>query len=119
MMAGANAFLPKPVDLDQLLALIASLLNLTWTYGLMHVVSPEERDEEVPLVAPPQQEMEVLYRLARMGNMQDILRRANYLAELDERYRPFANQLRQSARDYQSKAIFNLVTRYMKREEVP
>ena len=60
------------------------------------------------LTLPPQAEIDDLYRLARMGNMQDILRWASDLDDLDERYRPFTNQLRVLAKGYQSKAILNL-----------
>ena len=66
-----------------------------------------------PLVLPPPNEMKILHRLARLGNMQDILQRAAYLVELDERYRPFANQLSLLAKGYRSKAILSLVQRHM------
>jgi hypothetical protein len=106
-----NAFLPKPLFLDALLTQIASLLTLTWTCELPGP-SPEQ-DEAGPLVVPPKQEMEMLLRLARIGNMQDILQRATYLSELDEHYRPFANQLRVLAKGYQSKAILSLIERHL------
>ena len=65
------------------------------------------------MVIPPQQEMEVLHHLARLGNMQSISERANYLVELEERYRPFASQLRSLAKNYQSKAVLSLVERHL------
>jgi CheY-like chemotaxis protein len=113
--AGMNAFLPKPIFLDALLTRIASLLTLTWT---CEVPKPSAEQEEAgPLVAPPEQEMETLHQLARIGNMQDILQRATYLSELDERYLPFANQLRVLANGYQSKAILSLIERHLARNE--
>jgi hypothetical protein len=60
--------------------------------------------------------MEKLHHLAQMGNMQDIVCEASRIAELDERYRAFANQLRTLASAYQSKAVLRLVERYMHRE---
>jgi hypothetical protein len=65
------------------------------------------------LIAPPAQELERLHQLARLGNMRDIAQWAERVAELDERYRPFADQLRLMAKGYQSKAILALVERYM------
>jgi len=41
--------------------------------------------------------------------MRDIIRHAAHLEELDQRYRPFAAQLRVLAQGYQSKAILDLV----------
>ena len=90
-----------------------------WTDDLVQAAPSGEDSEIAPLVAPPQQEMEDLYRLAQLGNMKEILQQADYLDELDESYRPFASQLRQLAKGYQSKAISSLVTRYLKKKEVP
>ncbi|WP_143133190.1 hypothetical protein [Pseudoduganella namucuonensis] len=64
------------------------------------------------LVVPPNEQIEALYRLARLGNMEDVLRWSNRLDALDERYWPFADQLRALAKGYQSKAILNFAKRY-------
>lgn len=53
--------------------------------------------------------MEVLLRLAKLGSMQGILQHASRLSDMDERYGPFASQLRVLAMGYQSKAILALV----------
>ncbi len=115
--AGVSAFLPKPIDFGRLLAQIATLLKLDWTYDFSETAPSPEDEEGEQLVAPPEQEMEKLYRLARLGNMQDILQWANSLTERDERYRPFATQLCQLAKGYQSKAILRLVERHLTRKE--
>ncbi|MBI3144697.1 MAG: response regulator, partial [Pseudogulbenkiania sp.] len=112
LAAGANAFLPKPIDLGRLLSQISLLLTLDWTY-----TTPETRAAQAgPLVVPPAQEIEILHHLARLGNMRDILQRASHLAELDERYRPFAGQLSRLAQGYQSKAILSLVEQFLERK---
>jgi DNA-binding response OmpR family regulator len=112
LAAGVNAFVRKPIDLEELLTQIATLLKLHWTYEPKAV--PSAKVEAVgPLVAPPARELEHLYRLARLGNMRDIAQWAQQVAELDERYRPFADQLRLMAKGYQSKAILTLVERYL------
>jgi hypothetical protein len=51
----------------------------------------------------------VLQRLALAGNMRDIRDYAAHIAQLDERYRPFAARLQMLAKDYQSKAIVSLI----------
>ena len=115
LTAGANAFLSKPIDLGQLLTQIGSLLKLSWTYELPQQETAPEQATAGPLVEPPAQDMEVLYRLARLGNMREIAQWATQLAERDERYRPFTNQLCQLANSYQSKAILNFVKRCLER----
>lgn len=116
LAAGVNAFLPKPIDSDRLLRQIAVLLKLNLTYEVARASPSLEYQRVEPLVAPPAQEMEVLYRLALAGNMRNISREAIRLSKLDERYRSFADQLRRLAQGYQSKAILRLVERYLKRE---
>ena len=116
--AGANAFLPKPIDLNALLGQIALMLQLDWTYALpREKPSPESETTEL-LVMPPAEEMEILHHLAKLGNMQAILQRAAYLAELDERYGQLASQLSLLAKSYQSKTILNLVEQWLKKNQV-
>ncbi|HEV2611771.1 MAG TPA: AAA family ATPase [Noviherbaspirillum sp.] len=109
LAAGAHVFLPKPLETDKLLAQIARLLRLEWTYDAAQAASPPE---EEAIVAPPADEMEVLYRLARLGNMHEIAVQADRLDELDECYRPFASRLRSLAINYQSQAVLLLVEKY-------
>lgn len=68
------------------------------------------------LVAPPQDEIAILYQMALVGNMRNIRQRAAYLAALDARYGPFADKLRQLTIGYQSQAILDLVEKYAERK---
>ena len=106
LAAGMNAFLPKPLDADKLLEQMARLLRLEWSYGATRAEAPSESG---PIVVPSADEMEVLHQLAKRGNMHEIIAQADRLAQLDERYRPFANQLSSLAKGYQSKAVLRLV----------
>ena len=111
LAAGMNAFLPKPLDADKLLDRMGRLLGLEWTYRA--AAAPVEASA---LVAPPAEEMDVLYQLARLGNMQEIMAHAGRLASQDERYRPFADRLIALAKGYQSKAVLRLVEGYLQRD---
>jgi len=108
LAAGMNAFLPKPLDADKLLDRMGRLLGLEWTYRAAQAPA-----EASAMVAPPAEEMDMLYRLARLGNMQEIIAQAGRLVSLDERYRPFAERLISLAKGYQSKAVLRLVEGYM------
>jgi len=110
--AGMSAFLSKPLDVDKLLEQMGRLLQLEWIYAAEEQPSAE-LETIGPIVAPPAEEMEVLHHLARLGNMQRIVEQANHLVQLDERYRPFANQLRSLAKNYASKALLNLVEQHL------
>jgi len=115
LRAGANTFLPKPLNLSQLLSEMRSLLNLTWMEAQPTAPLAPEQQALGELVVPPKKEMEDLHDLARRGNMQEILRWAGYVSGLDERYRPFAEQLSQLARNYRSKAVLSLVEQHMEK----
>ncbi|GAB3630507.1 hypothetical protein GCM10027419_53640 [Pandoraea terrae] len=115
LAAGANAFQPKPIDMDRLLSQIAMLLKLDWTYDVPMAEPSARAQTNGPLVAPPQQEMEILHRLALLGSMRDIAQRAAHLPALGEQYRPFADQLSALAKAYQSKAILNLIEQFLER----
>jgi CheY-like chemotaxis protein len=117
LAAGMNAFLPKPVDFGKLLPQIAALLQLKWRYELLQA-GPSQQEEDELLIVLPEKEMETLHYLARMGKMQEIACQANRIAELDERYQAFANQLRTLASEYQSKAVLRLVERHIHRMHI-
>lgn len=111
--AGADAFLPKPIDNDLLLKTIGDLLSLTWITTTVRTAAPVDAEpwKDADFIVPPHDEIETLYQLARVGNMQSLCTRADYLSNLDTRYAPFAQQLRTLAESYQSKAILALVER--------
>jgi CheY-like chemotaxis protein len=109
--SGANAFIAKPVDFDILLDTIGAQLQLTWieASGQDRAETGEEAED---LVIPPAQEIAILYQLARIGNMQKISERADYLHTLDPAYAPFAKRLHALAQGYHSKALTAFVARY-------
>ncbi len=61
------------------------------------------------LVSPPSNEMDILYELAIVGDMQGIQERANGLKQLDELYIPFANKLHDLARNFEEQAVLALI----------
>jgi CheY-like chemotaxis protein len=113
LAAGADAFLPKPIDLNGLLAQICRLLELQWTCELRESAPAPRHGGPEPLVAPPAQELAVLHHLALLGNMRDIAQHAAHLSELDGRYGAFADELKLLAKGYQSKAILRLVEQHL------
>jgi signal transduction histidine kinase/CheY-like chemotaxis protein len=112
LSAGADAFVAKPIHLDTLLTKIAAQLSLTWTYASLGepLVQPTAI---MPCPAVPSHEMQNLHRLARQGNMREIVLWAERIATLDERYSAFAAELRSLAKNYRTKAIVQFVERHL------
>jgi signal transduction histidine kinase/CheY-like chemotaxis protein len=117
--AGVNEFLAKPVDHDALLRAIGSLLSLQWTFGKPAQEAGTGVEEGADIVAPPAQEIETLWQLARIGSMREIRERASYLRALDPAYAPFAARLETLAQGYHSKELAAFVARYRTEDAVP
>jgi signal transduction histidine kinase/CheY-like chemotaxis protein len=105
---GADGFVAKPVDFEQLLPEIARVLGLTW---IRSDASVPAAPDAAPLVPPPADELAALVQLARIGNMRSIRERAARLETLDERLRPLAERLRKLAEAFESTAITELLDR--------
>lgn len=92
LAAGGNDFLAKPVRVEELYQLLAKHLQLNWIYA------QEQPVESVPppsdrLVIPSHLELSNLLECAKRGQMKGIQAELEQLAQLDEKYQPFVNQL--------------------------
>lgn len=116
--AGANEFLPKPVDLNGLVHEIGRLLHLTWVPGESPPPAQPFLPSDASLIAPPAAEVEVLYRLAQSGNMRRIRAHADRIESLGARYGALARHLRSLAEQYQSRAILDLAAGFMKLQKL-
>jgi CheY-like chemotaxis protein len=112
LTAGADAFVAKPIHLDTLLTQIAGLLKLTWTYAPLGEALVEPT-AVTPCLAVPSHEMANLHRLARQGNMREIMLWAERITMLDERYSAFAAELRTLAKNYRTKALVQFVEQHL------
>jgi len=113
--AGATDFMTKPLDQDHMLQRIGVHLHLEWVYETPVPQSVSISQEEEPMMVPPYEEMLSVHQLALAGSMRDIREHAARLADSNDQYRRFANKLSSLAKEYQSKAILNLVEQYMDR----
>jgi signal transduction histidine kinase/DNA-binding NarL/FixJ family response regulator len=107
---GADAFISKPINFDELLTLIQSCLHLSWRY--------QEDDAPAPaapstLIIPPQDEIVAVHQMALRGSMRDIRKWCQQMGQKDEQYRAFTDKLDALASDYQSKAILTLIEQYL------
>ena len=107
-VAGADAFLPKPVELEGLLSLLAQYLDLKWQYK--SAVTPEKIKLEIEhRITPPVDILERLLNLARFGDMDQIQTEALALANQNRQYAPFAGRLVDLAKRFEDKKITILI----------
>ena len=96
LQVGGNDFIPKPVQVNELLHKLQKYLELEWIYEETRKPKPaeESQDRKITLpkseiqngkwVTPPPEEMELLFELAMRGNLKGILRQTTKLEQMDE-----------------------------------
>ncbi len=111
--AGSNAFVRKPVKVDDLFAQLRRFLGLEWVYADSDLPDSaqlgEDADVTMPMIPPSSDELATLSRLVVVGDVRGILQRADALEQLDGCFKPFAVELRRLAKGFQIDRIRDLV----------
>jgi len=97
---GSNAFLPKPISIETLFEQLQQLLNLTWDYG----ESKTETAEPTPaaqMIFPPVAELQKLYELSLMGDIDELEQQIALLAGSEAKLKPFATKILAFLNKYQ------------------
>lgn len=117
--AFANAcddFIEKPISIDSLLEKMGILLGIQWDIAETESIGPKSSavmlKRAEPVIAPLPHELDELYVLAKLGDMQKIEQWAVDLAEKDNKYAGFAGTLRDLAAGFRTKAILLLVEQF-------
>lgn len=120
LQAGCNLFLPKPVDLDQLLLEIEKLLQLTWHYAAAESEHQEQSISSLDdvMMPPSTEELAQLYQLAQLWDLMEIQERA-YKLEQDAKLAPFARKLLNLADDFKGEEILTLIEQYLPMNALP
>ncbi|QSJ15158.1 response regulator [Nostoc sp. UHCC 0702] len=101
---GADAFLPKPVQADLMLELIAKHLNLTWVYDQAANESRQERSllsNLTQMVLPSLEILNYLYELTLDGEIDAVSAEAEKLKLGHPEFTDFAQKVIQMAEDCQ------------------
>jgi CheY-like chemotaxis protein len=108
--AGANEFLPKPIQAENLLQMLENLLNLTWQY---EKVSPQTPTVSLPetteIIVPPADKVKQLYELSRQGLVNDLIHIAEQFQAEDPQHTAFLQKLIQMATKFQLKQMRNFL----------
>ena len=91
LQAGCNAFLPKPLQTEQLFEALQQNLAIEW----IHEKASTETAHSVklPLIPPSAEILTKLFELAMSGDIEAVGEQANQLAQSDKKFTPFAAQL--------------------------
>ncbi|MDM8527872.1 two-component regulator propeller domain-containing protein [Anaerolineales bacterium HSG24] len=108
----SEGFINKPFNLNELFDLLESSLELIWEYEEIVEVSSDET-ASIELIIPPLETLTELYRLTKRGSIRKIRQFLKHIIEQNARYQPFTEQIDDFAKVYNSKAIENLLERYL------
>lgn len=113
---GCNDFIPKPIRIEELLEKLRTHLGLEWIYeeNLEEIrkAEAEQKSLSSEIVAPPDEEIAVLFNLAMMGDLRAIGERATKLEQLNEQWVPFATHLRQLVKAFEEQQILEFIKQY-------
>ena len=114
--AGANEFLPKPVQIENLLEILRVYLKLDWVYEAKEELN-KEADKSIILLSeiipPPSEDLSLLYDLALKGRVKAIKDQVEKLAQLNEELVPFAQEIIQLAKTFQIEKIKTFIKQYL------
>ncbi len=109
LQSGAKAFLPKPLQIDELLTTLQTLLQLKFVYAEQPVNQPQlpvnRPNSPNEMVMPAPVVIDQLYHLAMMGDIESIEGILKEIAAQDQHLIPFATELSKLAANYQTGKI--------------
>ncbi len=103
---GADNFLAKPIQADDLLNLIQQHLKVEWITAATTEVKPSQSEEIIP---PSAVVLNHLLELVRRGNLRELAKQADLL---EPEFANFAEQVIQLAKSYQEQELFNFINQF-------
>lgn len=116
--AGGDDFLAKPVQVDELLTLLAQHLQLTWQYDETKLDSAlsSNKVSTTEMIAPPINDLQILMELAQDGLLRKLAETAEKIAQKSESYQPFVQRLLQLTKQLQPEKIESFIQPYLTNE---
>jgi CheY-like chemotaxis protein len=111
--AGGNDFLAKPVQVDELFALLAKYLKLTWRHEEAELGSAVDPASNAELIPPSVDDLKQLLELAQDGMLKELSLTAEKIGQQSDRYQPFIQQVLQLAKKFQAEEIESFIQPYL------
>ncbi len=121
--AGANSFLAKPLDFEQLLKLLQQHLSLEWTTqdNLTHLSGSSKtsqiKTDSESIVIPTAAELNQLLELIMEGDIREVLSQIEGWQKNRPQLMPFIQKIRHLAETCQLRKLKELLKQYLKQSE--
>jgi CheY-like chemotaxis protein len=116
--AGADEFLPKPIQAEHLLNSLQQILGLTWVYESESQKS-EAQPQESPiircsgLILPSEAELSALYELSRKGLVYNLSQELERLEQQNLQLKDFVQEVRPMVKSFQLKRVRSFLEQYL------
>jgi len=112
---GADIFLPKPIQTEQLLKILEQYLKLEWVYEEQAKVSVEVADaiETDGVIAPSQEVLQQLLTLVEDGDIQSVVETVEELQKSQAISSAFAQEILQLAKNFQLQRLHTFIEDYL------
>ncbi|MBM0741603.1 response regulator [Phormidium sp. CLA17] len=118
---GGDDFLAKPVEVSELFKLLATHLNLEWTYEMIaerdaqsSPTTASQNSEETMI--PTRAELKALLDLAQKGNLKRLREHLEQMVHSNPRYADFASEILQLAKQFRAEEIEDLLKQHLTEE---
>ncbi|CAN1213434.1 histidine kinase [Tumidithrix helvetica PCC 7403] len=113
--AGGDDFLAKPVQIDELLSLLAQHLQLTWQYDetKLEPTPIDHADSTFDLIPPPDEDLQILLELSQDGLLRKLAETAERIGQKNERYQLFIRHILQLTKQLQPEKIEAFIQPYL------
>lgn len=112
---GFSSYLTKPYSMEELLKLLADMLNIELQYAESPASSDTSNEEWFP--APPEAILKKLIDLTKSGDIDTILEQVKEMVQMESgKYKIFAEHIGQLAEEFQFEEIEALVATYEENE---
>ncbi|MBD6614839.1 response regulator [Komarekiella sp. 'clone 1'] len=120
--AGANEFLPKPIEAESLLQLIQRYLKLEWIYNntTQYIATKANINKLNPetITAPPIEILQHLNQLVEMGNLDELVEIVEKLAQENTQLIPFAQKISEFAENCELNALIIFMKQFIMNYEL-
>lgn len=118
---GCQDFLPKPIQLEELLDKIQHYLSLTWIYDQSNETQSQEIEDKsnspclvasTAMSIPPREELIVLYEAANIGAVKEVEQEIIRLQQLNSDYTFFTIRMLELAQNFDYEEIVKFLDEY-------
>lgn len=121
-MEGVNEFLPKPIELKNLLEILERQLSIKWIFSTsasqgidlrLKTSSSSENEEPKNISSPPHDTLLRLHHLARQGRIQALRSQIAIIENESDEYTAFLKRIKQLSKEFKVEEIQEYVEKYL------